>query len=49
MKELKYNDGTLSPFLIPYDEVDYFQSLATTNEQIIQDQEQLMKEYIQSN
>ena len=45
-EELKYNDGTLSPFLIPYDEAGYLQSLATNDEQIMQDQEQLMKEYI---
>jgi hypothetical protein len=38
-EELKYNDGTLSPFLIPYDEAGYLQSLATTDEQIMQDQE----------
>jgi hypothetical protein len=36
-EEVKYNDGTLSPLVIPYDEAGYLQSLAVTDEQIQQD------------
>jgi hypothetical protein len=31
---MNYNDGTLSPFIIPFSEAGYLASLAVTDEQI---------------
>lgn len=44
--DLMYNDGTLSPLVIPFEEAGYLQALAVTDEQIIKEQEALMKEYL---
>jgi hypothetical protein len=43
---MKYNDGSLSPILIPFSEAGYLQSLAIGDEDIQVEQEQLMRDYL---
>ncbi|TNV81476.1 hypothetical protein FGO68_gene13657 [Halteria grandinella] len=44
--DFMYNDGALSPFVIPYEEAGYLQALAVTDAQITQEQELVMRDFL---